>query len=407
MITNRPALLNRNQESQTSFPQTNPNEFDQPSAEMSVRWITSAEELEALRPQWDRLSEVSLRKNLTFNHNYLVPAMRHLGNGKVKLLVVESTVLEQPDQKVLCGLMPISESSLFGLPLRSMAIWKHVHAFDSTPLLRRDCALEALVMALKAVREAGGKFLEIDTFGADSGVAEVLAAAIKELGWGCFRRNRFERAAFRPSRSHDEYMKTCVSKGTRKKYQRLVRRVEELGQFEVEISNVDSDFDALAQSFLDLEARGWKGAAGTALNCSEHEQAFFQEMVRQSSQLGRVSFLSLMLDGKPIAMLCDLYDGNHGAAFKTAFDEDFGSYSPGILAEIKNIEYLHHAGVTSMDSCTAPDNQAINRILKDRLAFESGVVGLGAGLALPHLVTRVLPWGQSAARSVKGLMNFN
>ena len=122
-------------------------------------------------------------------------------------------------------------------------------------------------------------------------------------------------------------------------------------------------------------------------------------MVARSTVDDRVSFLSLKLDGQPIAMLCDLYAEGFGCSYKTAFDEAYSQFSPGLLIEIENIKHMHQIKIASMDSCTDPNNATINRIWKDRIGFQSVVIALRRGI--PSLATAAMPMLQNAARTVR------
>ena len=179
----------------------------------------------------------------------------------------------------------------------------------------------------------------------------------------------------------------------------MERRLREHGDFQVRITDKGSNFQSFTERFLELESSGWKGKEGTALACQRSSQQFFEEMVNRSAAENRVSFLTLELDGRPIAMLCDLYADGLGCAYKTAFDESYSQFSPGLLAEFKNIEYLHAGRIQLMDSCTDPDNASLNRIWKDRLRYQSVVVALHGGL--PKFATSIMPWLQSVSRTVR------
>ena len=78
-------------------------------------------------------------------------------------------------------------------------------------------------------------------------------------------------------------------------------------------------------------------------------------------------------------------------AFKTAYDEEFSRYSPGVIAEVDRIREFHGLpGAQWMDSYTAPDNDVLNAVWKgrrtiQRLAIGAGAAGRLAVAALPLL----------------------
>jgi len=63
------------------------------------------------------------------------------------------------------------------------------------------------------------------------------------------------------------------------------------------------------------------------------------DMIRKSAKVGKVRFLSLMLDGRPVAMLCDIQSDQYVYCYKTAYDEKFGKFSPGQQIIQPSIEF--------------------------------------------------------------------
>ena len=88
-----------------------------------------------------------------------------------------------------------------------------------------------------------------------------------------------------------------------------------------------------------------------------------------------------------------------------AYDEAFGDYSPGTLLMLDiSRAHLADARIVATDSCTAPNNEMINRLWPHRVTFFDMMIatkpsGLGAGEAIARRETwrRVL---RSRARDV-------
>ena len=121
----------------------------------------------------------------------------------------------------------------------------------------------------------------------------------------------------------------------------MLRRLEDQGTVTWETSDETSDYEQLANDFLRIEASGWKGEEGTALASNSSTKAFYKSLIRESAKAGKARFLSLKLDGQPIAMLSDIQSGQFVYSYKTAYDDAFSSYSPGQQVEVKNLEFLH------------------------------------------------------------------
>jgi len=367
-------------------------------SELTCRWVDN-QYLRSNIAAWEQLADLAIVKSISLESNYLLPAMEYLACPKVRVLAVE---LNSGGELTLVGLVPVVEEPIYRLPFKSLAIWKHDQCFDATPLLHKDFAVEAWKAICKKVTDSDYALFSLDTVSAAAPFESVLKAAEESTGQFRFQRDSFDRAAFVPSvpsGSSEQYITEFVSKQMRKKSKRRMRGLEKLGEVTWEIGSADDDFEALAKRFLSLEASGWKGKEGTALASQASTEKFFLSLIEKSSRLDKARFLTLLLDKKPIAMICNIQSGKSVYAYKTAFDEAYAKYSPGIQVELKGIEILHQDGIQYQDSCSAPDNQAMNRIFGQRACFQNLVLSLKPGLS--RLATKSLPAFQNAVRKIK------
>jgi hypothetical protein len=90
--------------------------------------------------------------------------------------------------------------------------------------------------------------------------------------------------------------------------------------------------------------------------------------------------LGLFLNGRPIALKCNLLAGDGSFAFKIAYDETLARYSPGVLLELFNIDYLHcRSEIRWMDSCAVPGHPMIERLWLDRRIIQDTLLSTGRG----------------------------
>ena len=94
------------------------------------------------------------------------------------------------------------------------------------------------------------------------------------------------------------------------------------------------------ETYLAMEAESWKGARGTALLCDEEDATFVRRLIGDLAAQGNASVALLRVDGRPIAAQVLLYCGTTAYTWKTAFDSEFGKYSPGALLIEKMTERL-------------------------------------------------------------------
>jgi hypothetical protein len=358
--------------------------------------------LEELRESWERLIEVAVRKNPFFDPDFLIPAIRHLGSGRVQVLAVDAPNRLWPEgPRVLCFLVPLIERRIYGIPLRCVEIWKHQHCYDCTPLLRKDCASEVLSFLLEYLgRNSRRHLLSLNTICGQGEFQQILTDVLFDTGLTAFHRDAFTRACFFPDESAQSYIDARFSKNTRKGTLRLERKLSSLGNLETKIISRDSSIHDWAEQFLTLESSGWKGTRGTSLSSTVAEASFFRELAAKSIAAGKMSLLKVEFSRKPIAMTCDLRQGSYGIAFKRAYDETLAEFSPGLIAEMKNIFRLHEDGIFELDSCAEPNHSMINRVWSGRTRFQSLVIALRRGI--PRFAVASMPMMQLVGKQLNG-----
>ena len=109
------------------------------------------------------------------------------------------------------------------------------------------------------------------------------------------------------------------------------RRLEELGEVTLEISDGSERLDDLLAEGFRLEASGWKAAEGTAIVSSREAQRFYEAVARWSAERGWLRLFFLRVGGKPIAFQLALEHGRTHYFLKGGYDPDDSAYSPGKL----------------------------------------------------------------------------
>jgi Acetyltransferase (GNAT) domain len=85
---------------------------------------------------------------------------------------------------------------------------------------------------------------------------------------------------------------------------------------------------------------------------------------------GRMWFISLEGDGTPIAMICCLRAGEGVFAFRTAYDEHFAKFGPGVQVFVDAMEdFARKTDACWLDTCSAPGNQHLLGLFPDRHAM--------------------------------------
>jgi CelD/BcsL family acetyltransferase involved in cellulose biosynthesis len=329
---------------------------------LHVRVIEDPAALAAHVAAWEELAANAAEPNPFYEPWMVLPALEHLAEGGVQFALV------YVDQK-LCGLFPLERQQRYrGLPVRHVRLWRYIHCYLGTPLVRRGHATAALRGLLDWLGGTGrASAIEWREVAADGPFFAALTEVRAHSGAFAFRTHQRERAMLRRASSADEYLQRALPGASRKELRRLQARLAERGALEFRTLESAADAPRWIEDFLELEAAGWKGQRGSALASSVGGRAFFRRAFLEAASRRRLMMLALTVSGRPVAMKCNLIAGEGSFAFKIAFDESYARYSPGTLLELENIRACHaRPGLQWMDSCAAPEHFMANRLWPER-----------------------------------------
>jgi CelD/BcsL family acetyltransferase involved in cellulose biosynthesis len=343
--------------------------------------------------RWRDLAACALEPNVFFEPDFVLAARDGLGGRGVGLLIVEDG-----DRWIAC--LPVHRGWRWRrLPVPVLATWRHMYSFLGTPLVAADRAEPALRLLVDHGRSAGTGILALEKMGADGLVWSTLEAEVDSRPGGSVCFERIERAALvrRPEPTYLTEMRPHRRRELNRQERGLERELS--GSL---LLRERSEGPGAYDDFLQLEAAGWKGRNGTAFACDPGHAAFFRTLCAAYARVGRLQLLDLSVDGRTVAMKCNLVAGDVVFCFKIAYDEQYAAYSPGLLLERRTIDVFHaRAEVVAMDSCADPHNTMINRLWPDRrstatmLLPADGVVGR---LALQSARAAVALHGRAQSR---------
>ncbi len=302
----------------------------------------------------------------------LVPALDAF-HPDAALLIVE--VAGMP-----IGGLPIARrAGYYGYPLPHLAAWSHDNAFCGAPLVRRGHEATFWQGLLAWADRAGGTalFLHLPQLPTDGPLMAALRAELAAQSRPAAVVQRCERAMLRSHLAPEDYFTAAMSGKKRKELRRQHARLAELGALAFERREDATGVDQWADRFLALEIAGWKGREGSALASSAQTEAFFRRALAGAADAGRLERLTLSLDGAPIAMLANFIAPPGAFSFKTAYDENYARFSPGVLLQRANLALLGRAEIAWADSCAAADHPMIERIWREKreLAHVSITIG--------------------------------
>src|SRR5690606_35612907 len=158
---------------------------------------------------------------------------------------------------------------------------------------------------------------------------------------------------------------------------RLKRKLAEQGQLVHSVARRPEDIRPAIENFLALEAAGWKGRKRTAMAIDRYRAAFAREAVDGLAEQDLCRIHSLTLDGKLIASLIVFVEAGVAYTWKTAYDEDFSTFSPGVLLMIEvTKQHLDDPNIEQTDSCAVPDHPMVSRLWSEKKPIGTLVIGM-------------------------------
>jgi len=362
----------------------------------------AADYLHLLAADWEALAGDAAEPNAFAEHWFAAAAVSHLtGKDEVRLAAIWSGAAGAP---MLIGVIPLSIEPQYGrLPVAHVENWRHAQTFLGTPLVRaghESAFWSALLTALDGAAWAPA-FLHVDSLVEDGPVHAGLAAAARALGRRCDIVHRSERAMLASDLAPEAYYEATIRKKKRKELKRLSARLAELGTVRTHSLTGADQVEPWCDHFLALERAGWKGNAGSALGCTPATERFFREAVAGAFAAGRLNFLRMDLDERPIAMLVNFMTPPGGFSFKIAFDEDYARFSPGVLIEIENLAVLARGDIAWMDSCAVENHPMINTLWSARRPLVRLTLPLaGSRRALAFRICRMIEDASATLRKL-------
>jgi len=337
---------------------------------------------------WDALSDRASEPNPFFESWYLLPALRAFDpRGQAQVLRFEH-------QGRLAGLLPIkAQPRYYGRPIPNLSAWMHANCFLGAPLVERGCEAAFWQALLAWADSHAGKslFLHLPHIPLEGPLYAALREVLASQQRGAALVLREERAMLASRLSAEAYFEGALSGKKRKELRRQMNRLRDEGEVACHRETGDAGLDTWIESFLLLERSGWKGSTGSALACSPDTEALFRDSLHGAAARGRLERLSLTLNDRPIAMLATFLTPPGAFSFKTAFDEDYARFSPGVLLQRENLAMLERGDVAWSDSCAAADHPMIDHIWRERRAIGRVSIAIGAPLrrALFHFLARL------------------
>jgi CelD/BcsL family acetyltransferase involved in cellulose biosynthesis len=277
----------------------------------------------------------------------------------------------------LIGLMPvISLWQACKIPLPAL-VSAHPYGTLCSPLLDRDAPIEAATRLLQRAREAGAHALVLNDVALDGAAMNALKQVLGRDGLKPRVLSSYLRASLDATQDAETLLRDALGTKKLKELRRLRHRLEEHGPVTFDVARRPGEIGPALETFLQLEASGWKGKRGTALVQHAGDAAFIRRAVPALAETAQCEIITLSAGTTPIAAGIVLRHQDRAFFFKLGIDERFAKYSPGVQLTLDLTRHLcADPAIASADSTASADHPMINPIWRGRFSVGDVLIPL-------------------------------
>jgi Acetyltransferase (GNAT) domain len=330
--------------------------------------------------EWRALAERAIEPN-----GYYLPAWETAvdasARGRTGVLALGAWSDGAPAQgepTPLIGLLPVvSLWRACKIPLPALAS-ASPYGTLCTPLIDRGCAREAIRRLMDAARSAGAHALILRDVPLSGAATKAFGQVLGQDGLQPIILHSHLRACLDARRPAEDLLNEALSAKKLKELRRQRNRLaEQHGDVRFEVARGVDDVIRATESFLALEAGGWKGERGTALGRHAGDLNFIRSATRGLAETGQCEIVTLRAGDTPVAAAVVLRHQDRAFYFKLGIDEAFAKFSPGVQLTLDLTRHLcADAVLVTADSTASAHHPMINPIWRGRLRIGDVIIPL-------------------------------
>lgn len=311
------------------------------------------------------------------------------------------------DQSSQCliGLIPvISAWRAFRLPLPAL-VSSDPYGTLSTPLLDRDVATDAVTLLLQQARHSGARALMMRDISLEGAAFKVMCDVLDTQGVTPHVLQSHARACLDATRDADDVLRDGLGPKKLKELRRQRNRLAEHGDVTFHIARTPAEIADGVETFLTLEASGWKGERGTALLQNDGDTTFIRNATRDLAERGQCEIVTLRAGATPVAAGVMLRHLDRAYYFKIGIDERFARLSPGVQLTLDVTRHLcTDPAIASADSTANAGHPMIDPIWRGRLAIGDVLIPLRPRDPVVSVMTVALKLRHSARETARRII---
>lgn len=365
-----------------------------------ARALTPLDDISAA--QWRALSGRVAEPN-----GYYLPEWELAVNASARGRVGASALSAWSDAAELTALMPVvSMWRAYRIPL---PVWVSADPYGSlsTPLLDRNHAEDAAARLLDGARKAGAHALLLRDMSLDGAAMKAVTEVLARDGIAPRVLESHVRAALDATLDAEELLREALGPKKLKELRRQRNRLGDHGEVHFEIARTPGDVAAALETFLTLEASGWKAQRGTALVQHAGDAAFIRRATADLAATGQCEIVTLRAGETPVAAAIVLRHQDRAFYFKLGVDERFAKFSPGVQLTLDLTRHLcADPTVALVDSTANADHPMINPIWRGRLAIGDVLLPLRRSNVVATLAQTALTLRKLAREPARRAIHF-
>jgi CelD/BcsL family acetyltransferase involved in cellulose biosynthesis len=329
--------------------------------------------------QWRALAERAVEPNGYYLPDWAltVNASARGRAGVSALSAFGDASTAQDDAARLIGLMPVvSMWRAYKIPLPAL-VSADPYGTLCTPLLDRDFAGDAVTGLMRTARDAGAHALILRDVSLDGAAMKAVGEVLRQ---GSMRPRLLQshvRACLDATGNAEDLLQAALGSKKLKELRRQRNRLAEHGAVSFEVARKPDEVAAALETFLALEASGWKAQRGTALLQHEGDAVFVRRAAVTLAETGQCEIVGLRAGPTPVAAAIVLRHRDRAFYFKLGVDERFAKMSPGVQLTLDLTRHLcADPAIALVDSTASADHPMINPIWRGRLAIGDVLIPL-------------------------------
>jgi CelD/BcsL family acetyltransferase involved in cellulose biosynthesis len=359
--------------------------------------------------QWRALAEHVVEPNAYYLPEWAlaVSASARGRTGALALSAFSDAPLAYDGPARMIGLLPVvSLWRAYRIPLPAL-VSAQPYGTLCTPPLDGELTEAAAERLMQDARKAGAHALILCDVSLDGRAMRAFTEVLRLNGMRPRLMQSCLRACLDATRNADDLLADALGAKKLKELRRLRHRLADHGAISLEVARTSSEVAAALETFLVLEASGWKGKRGTALVQHDGDAAFIRRATVALAETGQCEIATLRAGNTPVAAAIVLRHRDRAFYFKLGIDERFAKYSPGVQLTLDVTRRLcGDPAIRSADSTAAPDHPMINPIWRGRFAIGDVMIPLQRHDPLVPMIHAALAVHRFAEQAARGAVRF-